>query len=77
MDAVRPRCRGSCFAPARYNHPMSETPPLCPTCGQPASEALGGPDHDWECRNEACTEFGQPVRADEPPPREDPDPERA
>jgi hypothetical protein len=40
-------------------------PPLCPTCGQPASEALGGPDHDWECRNEACPEFGQPVRADD------------
>ena len=35
--------------------------PLCPTCGQPASEALGGPEHDWECRNEACPEFGQPV----------------
>jgi hypothetical protein len=63
--------------PSRYNPVMSESPPLCPTCGQPASEALGGPDHDWECRNEACTEFGQPVRADEPPPREDPDPERA
>ena len=41
------------------------SPPLCPTCGQPASEALGGPEHDWECRNEACPEFGQPVRADE------------
>ncbi len=39
--------------------------PLCPTCGQPASEALGGPEHDWECRNEACPEFGQPVGADE------------
>jgi hypothetical protein len=62
------------FAPARYNQRKSESPPLCPTCGQPASEALGGPDHDWECRNEACTEFGQPVRADEPPPREDPQP---
>ena len=60
----------------RYNVAMSESPPLCPTCGQPASEALGGPDHDWECRNEACTEYGQPIRADEPPPREDPDPER-
>jgi polyisoprenoid-binding protein YceI len=46
----------------------SPEPPLCPTCGQPASEALGGPEHDWECRNEACSEFGQPVRADEPPP---------
>ncbi len=22
--------------------------------------------HDWECRNEACTEFGQPLAADEP-----------
>ena len=41
-------------------------PPSCPTCGQPASEALGGPDHDWECRNEACPEYGQPVAADEP-----------
>lgn len=37
------------------------SPPLCPTCGQPASEALGGPAHEWECRNEACPEFGQPV----------------
>jgi hypothetical protein len=37
------------------------TAPLCPTCGQPASEALGGPPHEWECRNEACPEFGQPV----------------
>ena len=49
--------------------------PICPTCGQPASEALGGPEHDWECRNEACPEFGQPVEArgpelpgDTPPP---------
>ena len=38
---------------------------MCPTCGQPASEALGGPEHDWECRNEACPEYGQPVGADE------------
>src|SRR5688572_6059584 len=45
---------------------METNPPLCPTCGQPASEALGGPEHDWECRNEACPEFGQPVQADEP-----------
>ena len=45
---------------------MSTTTPLCPTCGQPASEALGGPPHDWECRNEACSEYGQPVRWDEP-----------
>jgi hypothetical protein len=46
-------------------------PPLCPTCGQPATEALAGPEHGWECRNEACPEFGQAVDADEPPPRED------
>jgi hypothetical protein len=49
----------------RYNGFMT-SPPLCPTCGQPASEALGGPEHDWECRNEACPEYGQPVGADEP-----------
>jgi methyltransferase family protein len=49
----------------RYDMRVSE-PPTCPTCGQPASEALGGPEHDWECRNEACPEFGQPVAADEP-----------
>jgi len=52
---------------------VSASPPLCPTCGQPASKALGGPEHDWECRNEACSEFGQPVRADEPAPRADPE----
>jgi hypothetical protein len=45
----------------------STDPPLCPTCGQPASEALGGPEHDWECRNEACPEFGQAVDAHELP----------
>ncbi len=38
---------------------------LCPTCGQPATRALG-PDEGWECRNEACPEFGQPLRRDEP-----------
>jgi hypothetical protein len=53
---------------------MTTEPPLCPTCGQPASEALGGPEHDWECRNEACSEFGQAVAVDEPPPRGEPDP---
>ncbi len=42
-------------------------PPLCPTCGQPATKALGGPEHEWECRNEACPEFGQPVTGDEAP----------
>jgi hypothetical protein len=51
---------------------VSVAPPICPTCGQPASLALGGPEHDWECRNEACPEFGQPVDPDEPaPPDED------
>ena len=42
------------------------TAPLCPSCGQPASEALAGPEHGYECRNEACPEFGQPLRPDEP-----------
>ena len=45
---------------------MSSDPPLCPTCDQPASEALGGPEHDWECRNEACPEFGQAVEGEAP-----------
>lgn len=55
---------------------MAMTPPLCPSCGQPASAALGGPAHDWECRNEACAEFGQAVRADEPTVTEDAEPQR-
>jgi len=33
--------------------------PICPTCGQPATVALAGPEHGWECGNEACSEFGQ------------------
>lgn len=40
--------------------------PVCPSCGQPASQALAGPDHGYECRNEACAEFGQALRTDEP-----------
>lgn len=40
--------------------------PLCPTCGQPATVALAGPEHGWECRNEACPEYGQPLREIEP-----------
>jgi hypothetical protein len=40
--------------------------PICPDCGQPASTALAGPDHGWECRNEACPEYGQPIQPDEP-----------
>lgn len=43
---------------------MSE--PLCPTCRQPASESLAGGPKGWECRNEACPEYGQPIRRDEP-----------
>jgi len=52
-------------------------PPLCPDCGQPGSEALAGAPHGWECRNEACPEFGQALQDHEPPPREPPDPGRA
>jgi hypothetical protein len=40
-------------------------PPACPTCGQPATKAFSGVG--WECRNEACPEFGQALRDDEPP----------
>ena len=54
---------------------MSLNPPICPSCGQPASEGLAGPEHGWECRNEACPEFGQALGADEPG-REEPDPGR-
>jgi len=50
------------------------TPPLCPTCGQPGSVALAGPEHGFECRNEACTEFGQPLLPVEPPPADPPGP---
>ena len=40
---------------------MTTSVPLCPTCGQPASRDLADIDPGWECRNEACPEFGQPV----------------
>jgi hypothetical protein len=50
---------------------MSSDPPLCPSCGQPASRALAGPEHGWECRNEACPEFGQAIEAEEPAPPDD------
>lgn len=49
------------------------TAPLCPSCGQPASAALAGPEHGYECRNEACPEFGQALSVDEAPDAE-PDP---
>jgi hypothetical protein len=42
-------------------------PPLCDSCGQPASQALAGPEHGWECRNEACPEFGQAIQPTQPP----------
>jgi hypothetical protein len=42
-------------------------PPTCPTCDQPASRSLAGPEHDWECGNEACPEFGQALEAHERP----------
>jgi hypothetical protein len=47
--------------------------PLCPDCGQPATLELAGAEEAWHCRNEACAEFGQPIRRDEPPVTE-PDP---
>jgi len=49
---------------------LMETTPLCPTCGQPGTRAFG-PDEEWECRNEACPEYGQVLRADEPEVSED------
>ena len=45
----------------------------CPTCGQPATRAFP-PDEGWECRNEACPEFGQPLTGLEPVPAEPPTP---
>jgi hypothetical protein len=53
---------------------MSVAAPTCPDCGQPASRALADTDPGWECRNEACPEFGQPLRDDEPPRAEPADP---
>ncbi|MDO9355315.1 MAG: hypothetical protein Q7T55_16570 [Solirubrobacteraceae bacterium] len=43
---------------------MTNAPPLCPQCHQPASLALAGHEHGWECRNEACPEFGQEIGID-------------
>lgn len=45
----------------------------CPTCGQPATRALSS-DDGWECRNEACPEFGQELSGAEPAPLEPPSP---
>ncbi len=46
---------------------------VCPTCGQPATRAFP-PDEGWECRNEACPEFGQALSDVEPVPAEPPSP---
>ena len=59
----------------RVASPTMTAPPICPSCGQPASTALAGPEHGWECRNEACPEFGQAIEADEPERGEPPAPE--
>ncbi len=45
----------------------------CPTCGQPATRGLP-PDERWECRNEACPEFGQELAEIEPVPADPPSP---
>ncbi len=50
--------------------------PLCPSCGQPGSAELGGGEHGWQCRNEACLEFGQPLQEREPERPDPPDPGR-
>ena len=65
--------RGACAR--RLERAVNHTQPLCPSCGQPASTALAGAEHDWECRNEACPEFGQPIDPNEPPPPDPPSPE--
>ena len=53
---------------------MSASAPLCPSCGQPGTLGFAGPTEAWECRNEACPEFGQPLQEAEPPPRDPPEP---
>ncbi len=53
---------------------MTPETPICPTCGQPATEGLAGPENTWECDNEACPEYGQVVRVDDPPPPSQPGP---
>ncbi len=46
---------------------------VCPTCGQPASPSLSA-DGTLECRNEACPQYGQLLRPDEPAPATPPAP---
>jgi hypothetical protein len=61
------RDRAAGAAPAAGPHPpAAPRVPVCPSCGQPASAGLADAGGGWECGNEACTEFGQPIRADEP-----------
>jgi uncharacterized protein (DUF1810 family) len=40
---------------------MTASAPLCPTCGQPTTLGFADTGDGWECRNEACPEFGQVV----------------
>lgn len=63
---VRRRVHVAGYPPARpeYARAVPVERPVCPTCGQPATEGLAGEDDTWECENEACPEFGQVVRID-------------
>jgi hypothetical protein len=61
-EVKRPR---TAIGPTRYNRYVS--PPIYPTCGHPASEAIGGREHEWESGDAAGLELGQPPRVDEPP----------
>jgi hypothetical protein len=47
---------------------MTASPPVCPTCGQPATLGFADTGDGWECRNEACPEYGQLIADIEPPP---------
>lgn len=50
---------------------VSQQLPLCPTCTQPGIQSM---KEGFICRNEACPEYGQQLRADEPPPAREPSP---
>jgi uncharacterized protein (DUF1810 family) len=45
---------------------MTSSAPLCPTCGQPTTLGFADTGDGWECRNEACPEFGQIVAPEGP-----------
>jgi hypothetical protein len=47
---------------------MTASPPVCPTCGQPATLGFADTEDGWECRNAACPEYGQLIADIEPPP---------